>query len=244
MEQNNRSGILRRIRGLMAKTTGNGCTESEALAAASLLAKLVDKYGFTPIDMEEPLEKLTETLVSAKGASPSLRFAMAVAAYCDCKVFNRKSTNELVFFGQEVDSLLAGYLMSLLSHANETGWKAYLKAERAAGLQAGKSSKQKTLDRVSYNLGFGRTVTDRLRDMKVERSATVDTESGRAGGALVLVKNAVVTEEYAKRYATKPARRTRFSYQAESSAYGAGQSNGRNVAINAGIGAHSTRAIA
>ena len=119
----------------------------------------MDKYGFTPIDLEEPVEKLTEALVSAKGASPSLRFAVAVSEYCDCKVFNRKSSNTIVFFGTEVDAMLAEYLMGLLSHANNTGWKAYLKAERAAGLQASKSAKQKGLDRKSYDIGFGATVS-------------------------------------------------------------------------------------
>jgi len=142
MEQNNRADILRRIRGLLAKTTGNGCTESEALAAASLLAKLVDKYGFTPIDLEEPMEKLTEILVSAKGASPALHYAVAVSEYCDCPVLNRKSSGTLVFFGTEVDSMLAEYLMSLLSHAHTTGWKAYLKAERIAGKTGGSDNKE------------------------------------------------------------------------------------------------------
>ena len=79
--------------------------------------------------------------------------------------------------------------------------------------------------------------------MKAARNTTVDEDLGKAGGALVLVKNAAVTEEFAKRYRTQPARKTKTAYEAYSSAYGAGQASGKSVAINPGVGAHSSRML-
>src|SRR5271157_4816145 len=64
-----RDSLLRRIRALAAKTVAAGCTESEALAASSLLARLVDKYGFTFADIDEPLEAFTESSLKANRAA-------------------------------------------------------------------------------------------------------------------------------------------------------------------------------
>jgi len=43
--QARRSALLDKISALLAKTQHNGCSEAEALAAAELAQKLMDKYG-------------------------------------------------------------------------------------------------------------------------------------------------------------------------------------------------------
>ena len=42
-----RKKIAERIRALRAKTTTNGCTEEEAAAAATMVAKLLERYNMT-----------------------------------------------------------------------------------------------------------------------------------------------------------------------------------------------------
>jgi hypothetical protein len=46
-DQAKRSALLDKISGLLAKTRENGCTESEAIAAAELAQKLMAKYGLS-----------------------------------------------------------------------------------------------------------------------------------------------------------------------------------------------------
>ena len=51
--QARRSALLDKISALLAKTQHNGCTEAEALAAAELAQKLMDKYGLSPAELQE-----------------------------------------------------------------------------------------------------------------------------------------------------------------------------------------------
>jgi uncharacterized protein DUF2786 len=243
----NKTAILRRIRALADKTVANGCTEAEALAAAALFAKLVDKYGFTPADMADPLELLTEqTVATSAQKKGNYWFALAVAEYCDCRAFRRSTADdkkELVFFGTEADVLMCRYLMDVFTRANETGFKAFLRDERLnASHGFKKTTKERNVDRLSFDLGMSHRVKARLRDMKTERNATVDSASGKNGGALVVVKNALVNAEYAKRYKTRTVNRgTRYNAGA---AYAAGAAHGSSVSINRGVGGAAQLRIA
>jgi Protein of unknown function (DUF2786) len=235
----NKTAILRRIRALAAKTVENGCTEEEAFAAAALLAKLVDKYGFSPDDINEPAEKLTEAKIRTGQARAKEWFAMAVANYCDCEVFLRRidtNNKELVFFGMETDILMCNYVMSILERANETGFKHYLMQQKLnASYGVKKSQKEIYHDRKAFDAGMANRVNARLKEMKAARNSAVDETTGKTGGALVVVKNAAVTQEFAKRYRTKP-RNTRTRVNNSGAAYAAGQRQGDSVSINRGVG--------
>ena len=232
-----REDILRRIRALAAKTVKNGCTEAEALAAAAVMAKLVDRYGFTQADIDAPLEELTEmTIRATRTANGHELFAVAVSEYCDCKVFRRERDMggyELVFFGTEPDTLMCGYLMALLGTANKAGLKSYMAA--FPGLDA----KRKRLVTRSFDAGMASRIRDRLREMKAARNK--EGENGQTGGALVAVKDARVTEEFAKRYRTR--KRANRSRTCHLGAYSAGAEAGARVSINPGAGATGSRSM-
>ena len=243
----NRTAILRRIRALAAKTMNNGCTESEALAAASLLARLVDKYGFTPADLDEPLEALTEASMDVKRTmSGNQHFALSIANFCDCKVFYRAAKfgneKEIVFFGHETDVLMCRYMMDLLGTANESGFKAFISEKKAAADGRKINRKEVNADRRGFDWGMASRIKARLEAMKADRNGAVDETTGNAGSALVVVKNAAVEAEYAKRYNLRtkstPARRANLG------AYNAGQVHGDRVAINAGVGGGAQLALA
>jgi len=235
----NRTVLLRRIRALAAKTVHNGCTEAEALTAAALLARLVDKYGFTPADLDEPLETLTEASMDVKRTMQgNHHFAVSIAKFCDCKVFYRAAKfgkeKEIVFFGHETDVLMCRYMMDLLGTANESGFKAFTAAKKAEAEGRKIGRKESNADRRGFDWGMASRITARLEAMKAERNVAVDETTGKTGGALVLVKGAAVAAEYEKRYNIKtkraPARR------ANANAYEAGQAHGDRVAINPGVG--------
>jgi hypothetical protein len=238
----NRETLLRRIRALAAKTVANGCTEAEAFSAAELLARLVDKYGFTPADLGAPAERLTdETVQAEKRSSGNEQYAGAVAKYCDCEVFRRDAPGggkEFVFFGTEPDALMCRYIMALLGTASNSGFRAYMVAAMTDAPYAGFRADRQAMaaDRKAYDVGFCERIRVRLAEMKRARNAEVDKGTGRTGGALVAVKNALVTEEYAKRYKTKARRNGSFSYKS-GAAYAASQRTGASVAINPGVGA-------
>jgi alkylhydroperoxidase/carboxymuconolactone decarboxylase family protein YurZ len=239
----NKTAILRRIRALAAKTVDNGCTEEEAFSAAALLARLVDKYGFSPSDINEPAEKLTEAKIrSTANARAKEWFAMAVAVYCDCEVLMRRldtNNRELVFFGMETDVLMCEYIMAILDRANETGFKAFLMQEKLnAPYGAKKTPKDIYHDRKAFDAGMANRVNARLKEMKNSRNSTVDESTGQTGGALVIVKNAVVSEAFAEKYKLRH-RKSSTKINHRGNAYASGQRQGDSVAINRGVGGSS-----
>ncbi|HTS09631.1 MAG TPA: DUF2786 domain-containing protein [Candidatus Eisenbacteria bacterium] len=234
----NRTALLRRIRALAAKTMDNGCTEQEALAAASLLARLVDKYGFTPADLDDPMEPLTEATIDVnRTMSGNQHFALSIAKFCDCKVFYRAAKfgkeKEIVFFGHETDVLMCRYMMDLLGTANESGFKAFISEKKAAADGRKITRKEVNADRRGFDWGMASRIKARLEAMKADRNGAVDESTGKAGAALVVVKNAAVEAEYAKRY--KISTKTALVRRANLDAYNAGQVHGDRVAINPGV---------
>lgn len=224
-----RESILRRLRGLAAKTTGNGCTEEEALAAAEMVASLLDRYGFDQADLglieKEEIKEYPLTECGAKIGS-LMGVVKAVANYCDMKVW--KSSGQVVFFGRETDGLLAKHLMSSFQNAMLLGWFSYRRSLEAAATPRAKES---------YEIGMMGRLSTRLNQMKGARSAKVDEQTGRTGQSLVLVKTVDVDAAFkALGWKLKPARRTKGK-SVEGNAYVAGQSAGDNVNITTGIAA-------
>ena len=43
--------ILQKIRAMLNRTTANGCTEAEAMTAAAMVAKLMDRYNLSDADV-------------------------------------------------------------------------------------------------------------------------------------------------------------------------------------------------
>jgi Protein of unknown function (DUF2786) len=76
-----------RIQGLRSKTTDNGCTEAEALLAATKVAELLDRYDLSLTDVEirnSPCEQ-REYQTYRKKRIPLDDCVGAVANFCDCR---------------------------------------------------------------------------------------------------------------------------------------------------------------
>ena len=104
-----------RIQGLRSKTTNNGCTEAEALLAATKVAELLDRYDLSLTDVEirnSPCEQ-REYQTYRKKRIPLDDCVGAVANFCDCRVWREKSQAGealYVFFGLCFDIEVAHYL--------------------------------------------------------------------------------------------------------------------------------------
>lgn len=177
--------IAERIRALLRKTVGSGCTEAEALAAAELAGKLMDKYQLSMSDIELQGEETAHDHVKTgrKELGAMDIVAGAVGRYCGVKTWysDDDGTVERHFFGLRVDVDLARWLYAMIGAAMRHDWLTY-------SFQAMVGTHRRDNDRRRFERGFADRVASRLDAMRRDRQE----ESRSAGRDLVVVKNAVV----------------------------------------------------
>ncbi|MEO0036505.1 MAG: hypothetical protein RLZZ501_2528 [Pseudomonadota bacterium] len=218
-----------RIQALRAKTTANGCTEEEALAAAAKVAELLDRHDLSvsDLDLRETACARLEIETRRKQRQPISACIPAIAAYCDCKVW-RESDPEAgiryVFFGLPASLELAQYVHDIVATAMQTEWERHRRDQRL--IRYGRDEKG------SFLFGMAVSVAERLGEMKRERDEATRAGSGRD---LVVVRQAVVEAEFARLDLTL--RRGRASgKRVAANAFAAGQEAGRTLTIRPGVG--------
>jgi hypothetical protein len=218
-----RADIIRRIQALQAKTLANGCTEAEALAAASLAGKLLVEHGLamTDIQIQERKDCERGDIKTGRKRSHEIQYCvMAIGVFCDCKAW--KSGGNYSFFGfpEDVQTAIWLYNMIFASMGHEL---ARYKATYPTG-DKGRSKRQSH----AFLLGMANRVAQRLRAMKREQDVQTQASTGRA---LVVVKGAVVASEFAKtgmRLGKSGGQTSSRDYNA----YSAGQRAGDRVGFN------------
>lgn len=114
----NRENLLDKIRALLSKTTGNGCTEAEALAALDKARAMMDAYEVTEADLQ--LTKAEAAVLRSEPAGSrdphNIKWYLcsAVADFCDCKAW-RARNGGLVFCGMQSDAQFATWLLDSLA---------------------------------------------------------------------------------------------------------------------------------
>ena len=95
--------VKARIRALTAKTVAHGCTEAEALAAAEMVGRLLDRYA---LSMDQVALRATacvqvELPLRGRQRRPIDGCVTAIARFCDCKVWlvRRDAASCYVLFG-------------------------------------------------------------------------------------------------------------------------------------------------
>lgn len=111
-----RESILKKIRALLAKTTANGCTEPEMLAAIDMARAMMDAYEVTDADLREAGAEGAKISGEEAGARDPLDIksglCQAVAAFCDCRAWMR--VEAVQFCGLSVDVEFARWLLDTL----------------------------------------------------------------------------------------------------------------------------------
>ncbi len=181
------------IQALLNKTTANGASEAEAMAAAEKARELMDRYQIEA--GSAGLEKEGTFKVSIKrGHYKTLavkdRIAYAVAQFCDSKVWLTKSSDECHFFGLKSDAEFAGWLIQSLAAFVGNGALAYI-----AG-QPRMEARPRWEAEKAFVLGACVRISERLIQLAAERQKSRDGSGD--GRSLVVVKNAIVTREFAK----------------------------------------------
>jgi hypothetical protein len=200
--------VKARIQALAEKTVANGCTEAEAMSAAEMVGRLLERYALNMDEIEVRGTRCVQVEVPIGGRRrrPIDGCVPAIARFCDCKVWLARAevaplSNEpdgpdwtrpgssYVFFGFETDTSLAAYLFEVIDRAIRTEDDTFKRANprlRAARLRRASAS---------FQHGLVARVGKRLTAMHEAREATVRARRS-TGTALILAKHRLVEEAF------------------------------------------------
>ena len=173
-----------RIRALTERTIARGCTEAEAMMAAEMVGRLLERYALTmeEVDLRQEPCVQVEVPVGGQRRRPVDMCVPALARFCDCKVWLARTEQQLhyVFFGFETDVGLAAYLFAVIARSIQTEVTGFRKAKATlAGIALRRAS-------TSFQGGMAVRVGERLTAMHAEREAAVAAQRP-AGTSLMLV---------------------------------------------------------
>jgi hypothetical protein len=185
--------VKTRIRALAERTVSNGCTEAEAMAAAEMVGRLLERYALSmeEIDLREARCVQVEIPLPGRQRRPIDGCVPAVARFCDCKVWLARDGGQAryVFFGFETDTALAAYLFQVIGRAMAVeleGFRSRNPALRALRLRQAS---------ISFQQGMAARLAERLETIHAEREAEVASRR-QTGTALMLVKHRVVEDAF------------------------------------------------
>jgi hypothetical protein len=181
----NRESIIEKIKALLAKTTANGCTESEMLAALDKASAMIDAYDIS--DAELQIAK--DEAVTQHSDPPDLqdphkikwRITYGVAQFCNVQIFRSRNETGLKCIGMPSDVQFA---MWLLDNLADFIFNALM--EHLIGCLAPKGERRIIMR--SFTEACCNRIVDRLLEL-VERSKKARTSNGRE---LVVVKDAAI----------------------------------------------------
>ena len=155
--------VKARIKALAEKTISNGCTEAEAMAAAEMVGRLLERYALSmeEIDVREERCVQVEVPIGGKRRRPIDGCVTSIARFCDCKVWIARDgiLPSYVFFGFDADTALASYLFNVIDRAMATALTAFRRTNpQLSGTRLRDASK-------SFQQGMAARIADRLDQM-------------------------------------------------------------------------------
>ncbi len=197
MSQNDELARVKlRIKALTERTVARGCTEAEAMMAAEMVGRLLERYALSmeEVDVRQEPCVQTEVPVGGKRRRPIDVCVPALARFCDCKVWLARTEGQAhyVFFGFATDTALAAYLFAVIARAIENGLSEF---RRGPGALAGTALRRAS---VSFQGGMAARVAERLDTMHAAREASVAAQRP-TGTALIIVRHQVVDEAFRAR---------------------------------------------
>lgn len=183
-----REAVARRVRALLAKTTENGASEAEAIAAAEKARQLLDAHRLTQADCEIEAEPIEDIQIDRPN---NLKFAAVdyclpgIDAYCGVKTWfhKRHGIRRVRMIGLKSDTEMAVYLYRLIANTIQLESAKFMRQK-----QTGDATISRRL-RQSFQIGMSGRVNQRLQDMAKALEPTARTATGTA---LVVVKTQVV----------------------------------------------------
>lgn len=243
-----------RIRLLAARTVENGCTDAEAMAAAEMIGRLLDRYMLSMDEVAMRASPCIQRSVPIRGRRRGAVDACvpAIARFCHCLVWVEEAPPEAgeteapspappprlpgrryAYFGLAADVEMALYLHSVLTQAIASETAAFSATPHPL---AGAALR---LARRSFQHGLVTRLADRLDALHAAREAAFRATEPQ-GTALVLAKQTVVREAFAETR-IRLARRAARPLRIEPRAFGAGKRAGDRINLERPLG-HAARA--
>ncbi len=243
---------IKAIQDLCRKTVRNGCTESEAMAAAHKIGQLMKVYNLSmdKVFLGETKCIAGEIPTGRRRRHPIDGCVKAIAEFCDCRIWvSGWKIKSYQLFGLPTDVEMAKYLYGIVLDAMET---AIIEFKKTESYQLGignynYKTHRKTLS-VSFQKGMASRIHHRLVEMmdcrhveeNQEAPDIIDPDTGKSTGTSLIVvkKNKVETEfEQLGIRLRKAARSQCFN---DSSAFSKGQEAGNKVNLSRPIGGQVT----
>lgn len=220
----NRERLYDKIRALLAKTTENGCTEAEALAALAKARAMMDAYEVTVDDLKLAKEqaailKGTDTRNDKHGIARYL--VRAVSVFCDCDGWRKG--DGFVFCGTPADVQLADWLHHHLIDFVRVELFGYL----AKNDHFARGERRRMIN--GFVLGCTARITNRVMQIVAEARAKQATASNAR--ALVIVKTDAIREAKQAAGITLTTRTRRSAYKYDNGSLEAGKAAGNRATL-------------
>ncbi len=184
--------VKARIRALAEKTVSNGCTEAEALAAAEMVGRLLERYALSMQEIDVRAAECVQVEIRLPGMRrrPIDGCVPAIARFCDCKVWLARDAAgaAYAFFGFAPDTEMAAYLYTVVDRAMASEALRFKAAARLSGTVLARAGR-------SFQHGMAARLAERLEAMHQAREAAVGARRA-TGTALILIKHQVVAEAF------------------------------------------------
>lgn len=182
----------RLIQGLVERTEERGCTEAEAMEAASKIGALLSQFD---LELDEVLARDTSDMVWQEVYAADYSAASVISGIgtlCSLIVYSCSGATVATYkmFGHKPDIELATYLYEVCAEAADHGWQQYMNKQ-------GYSKRA----RDSFRIGFANRVASRMAELRKQRDAENDARAaamGTTGTSLVVLKDQIVQAEYDK----------------------------------------------
>lgn len=233
-----RTALLARIRKLAAFTEANGATEAEASTAAAMIADLIARHNVTEDECsvrEDTAGCLTDQFTELNASDDWIALVPVIARVYHCRAWFAVRTEDPLGLGMVMRVRHVRYFGTALDAAAATATAAivYTALQSAAKSFRG--------DRASFRAGMVARLEERLREL-------IPPEQPRAstGTALMVLKDQLVTEEFAKLNLRLRSRAACPSgtVRANGAAFAAGAAAGSRADIASGQRLYGNRAIA
>ena len=90
--------VKARIKALTDKTVANGCTEAEAMTAAEMVGRLLERYALSmdEIEVREARCVQAEVPLAGRRRRPIDGCVPTIARFCDCKVWLARAAPKIL----------------------------------------------------------------------------------------------------------------------------------------------------
>jgi len=226
-----REKLLSIIEALLQKTVSNGCTEAEALLAAEKVQEIMERHGLSLADLEatDQVSACEEAGIKVsekyKQRHPIADIAYEIASFTSTKFWHQecRDGHHITFFGLPEDVRIAFYLAKLIREAMNLEWRFYW------AVNCGRTDVSPNIARKSFMKGMSHRIGSRLYDMEQTREHRHNDCK-----AIVLKKEEILAQAIKALGIKFTKGRSPNYFEADDTAYGAGDVAGARTQLNAG----------